>query len=272
MSQSLSLRQRAASASGDHARAVAEVLERLNDAAVGHRLHPGPLDRHLALRELIDVGEDQLALPTGVAGVDDLGDVLSGEEFLELVETVFGFLDRLEAKFLGNDRQGLEPPEAIELLVDVLGHLQFHQVAHRRGNHVFVVLKMVALFRNFAEGARQVGSHAGLFGDDQGLHNRGGRRYRPRRGFQALVLGNRFYRAARRRARPPAHARGRGQGKSKWRRGTGALQLNASGLRIKAFPAPAPASRQGRCRARAAARPWSRRSRRPCWRCGMSCP
>ena len=111
----------------------------------------------LRFRELIEVGEDQLALAPGVTGVDDVIDVLAREQLLERVEALLRILDRLEAEFFRNDRQRLEPPEAVFLLVDVLRHLELHEVTDGGRDDVFVVFVVVALLRNFAERAREIG-------------------------------------------------------------------------------------------------------------------
>jgi hypothetical protein len=66
--------------------------------------------------------------------------------------------------------QGLEAPEAVFLLVDVLRHLEFHQMADGRRDDVFVVFVVIALLGDFAEGAREVGRDGGLLGDDKRLH------------------------------------------------------------------------------------------------------
>ena len=114
-----------------HLLAVPQVPEGLLDAGRGHGLHPGALHRQLALGELVDVREDKFALAPGVAGIDDLVEVLAGQELLQVVEALLGGLDGLQLELLGNDRQHLQPPEAILLLVNVLGHQQLDQVADR---------------------------------------------------------------------------------------------------------------------------------------------
>ena len=53
-----------------HLLAVAQLAEGLLDRAAGHRGQPQPLHGLLRLGRLVDVGEDQLALAAGVAGVD----------------------------------------------------------------------------------------------------------------------------------------------------------------------------------------------------------
>jgi hypothetical protein len=72
------------------------VLEGLGDALVGHRGIHSALHRLFALRELVYISEDQLALAAGVAGVDDARDVLAGEEFFQLAEAVLALGQGLE--------------------------------------------------------------------------------------------------------------------------------------------------------------------------------
>jgi hypothetical protein len=116
---------------------------------------------------LIEVGEDQLALASGVAGIDDGADVFAGEEFFQRVEAIFGVLDGLEAKFLGNDGEGLQPLEAVFLLIYILRHCQLHEVAECVRYDKLVVFVMVACLGNFPEGAREVGRNGRFLGDDK---------------------------------------------------------------------------------------------------------
>ena len=90
-----------------------------------------------------------------------------------MVEALLGVLDRLQAEFLRDDGQRLQPPEAVLFLVDVLGHQEFHEVPDRRGDHILVVFEVVALLGDLAQGAREIGGHGRLFGDDEGLHEEG---------------------------------------------------------------------------------------------------
>ena len=69
--QSASERERAACSSERMLVAVAQALEALADRRLGHRVQPQPLDGQLRAGLLVEVGEDQLALAAGVAGVDD---------------------------------------------------------------------------------------------------------------------------------------------------------------------------------------------------------
>ena len=91
-------------------------------------------------------------------GDDDGVDVFAGEEFFEGVVALLGVLDGFELKFLRDDREGFEAPETVFLLVDILGHEEFDDVADGRRDHVFVVLVVVAFLGDFTEGAGKIGS------------------------------------------------------------------------------------------------------------------
>ena len=150
-----------------HLRFIAQMSEGVADGLRRHRLQPEAFHRVLVLRQHAKVIEDQFALAAGVAGVDDLFDVLAGDQLLQRPENVFGPVDRLKLEFFGNDRQRFEPPEAVFFLVDVLRHEQFRDMTHRRRDDVLVVLVVPALLRHFSQSAREVGSHAGLLGNDE---------------------------------------------------------------------------------------------------------
>jgi hypothetical protein len=151
----------------EHLTAGPELGEGRADALDRHGLHPRALHRQFALGKLIQVGEDQLALASGVAGVDDLGEVGAVEEFLQRVEALLAVLDRFQAELLRHDGQGLQAPETVLFLVDVLRHLELHQVAERVRDDVAIVLVVIAFFGDFAEGAREISGHRGLLGDDK---------------------------------------------------------------------------------------------------------
>ena len=78
--QSASERERAASSSRAKSSARAQVAERRADRRVRHRGEPQPLDGLLRAGLLERPGEDQLALAAGVAGVDDVVDVVALEQ------------------------------------------------------------------------------------------------------------------------------------------------------------------------------------------------
>ena len=59
-----------------------KVVEGFGDGGVRHARQPEALAGQFALRELVDVVEDEFTFATGIAGVDDRADVGAVEEFL----------------------------------------------------------------------------------------------------------------------------------------------------------------------------------------------
>jgi hypothetical protein len=107
------------------------------------------------------------SLAAGVTGVDHKLYVLAGQQLLQLVKTVLRGLDRLQLELLRDDRQRVQPPEAVLLLVDVLGHLQLDDVAHGGGDDVVVIFKVVPLLGDLAERARQIHRNRWFLRDDE---------------------------------------------------------------------------------------------------------
>ena len=84
MSQSLSLRERAASARPVISAPSRRRLESLRESPAASSICiQARFTGMLALRELVEIVENQLALAAGVAGVDDFVDVLASDQFLE---------------------------------------------------------------------------------------------------------------------------------------------------------------------------------------------
>ena len=156
-----------------HLGAVAQALKAFADRLRRHRLEPEALDRMLVLRQLAEVGENQFAFAAGVAGVDDFVDVFARDQLLERGEFAFRILARFELKFFRDDRQGLEPPEAVFLFVDVLRHEELDDMADGGGDDILVVLEVVAVLGDFAERARDVRGDARFFGNDEGFGHEG---------------------------------------------------------------------------------------------------
>ncbi len=122
----------------------AQPLEAVANGCGGHRLQPQPADGLGRLRELHDVAEDELALPPGVAGVDELADVLALEELQQRLETVLVLLDGLQREPRRDRRQvGEGPLAALHLLL--FGHPDLEQVADCRRQHVAVALEVVVV-------------------------------------------------------------------------------------------------------------------------------
>jgi hypothetical protein len=152
-----------------HLLARAQLLERLADRLLGHRGQPQPLDRLLDLGQVVEVGEDQLALAPGVAGVDDQLDLVVRHQLvdgLQLLRRALVVGDELE--LVRDDRQVGETP-LLELRVVGVGLGQADQMADRPGDHV-VVADQVRLVLRLREGSRQrrgqVARHGRLLCDD----------------------------------------------------------------------------------------------------------
>src|SRR2546430_4056385 len=154
-----------------HLGARAQLLEAALDRLLRHRADPEPVDRLVDPGELVDVGEDQLALTPGVAGVDDAVDVLALHQLVDLLELLLRLrVARLELELLGQDREVVHPP-ALELLVVGLGVFQPDEMADGEGDDSVVGLP-VAVLRGL-EGTRErvddVPRNGRLFGDDERL-------------------------------------------------------------------------------------------------------
>ena len=114
-------------------RAGAQVLEALPDRRVLHGRDPQTGEGLLASRHLIDQPEDELALPPGVAGVDQLGDVLSLHEVLQVLEGVLLALRQHIAEGLRQDGKVIILPFLITKVVPGCVH-RGHQMPHAPGN------------------------------------------------------------------------------------------------------------------------------------------
>ena len=156
-----------------HVAVLAELVVGGHDAPRGHGLHPEAAARLLAAARLHDVAEDQLALPPGVAGIDDIGDIAALEEAFEHIEPLGIPFDRLQLELVRQDRQALEIPPG--LLPVHLREGQFQEVPDGGGNDVRLVLEPVFFFLELAH-PRCLREHAGkvcgdgwLLGDDEGF-------------------------------------------------------------------------------------------------------
>ena len=133
-----------------------------------HRLQPQPLDRLLVLRVLHDVAEDEFAFTPRVAGVDERRHIFTFHEPQQQVQPLLAPFERRQAEARRDDRQVLERPFAA-LDVKLLGHHELEQVADRGRKHVLVAFEVVALAREAAERARDVGGDRRLLCDDEFL-------------------------------------------------------------------------------------------------------
>ena len=94
-----------------HLLAGPKLAEGVLDRLLRHRVQPEPLDGLVGLRGLVEVGEDELALAAGVAGVHDPLDLVVLDELVHGRELLLGLVVvRHELELLRDDRQvGVAP-------------------------------------------------------------------------------------------------------------------------------------------------------------------
>ena len=157
--QSASERDRAASSSSVELRRRAAARRTRSLIALGrHRGQPQPLDGLLRARLLVRPGEDQLALAPGVAGVDDLVDVVALEHARDdghLLARALVAHDELEA--VRHDRQIGHPPLLV-LGVVLVGLGELHEVADRPRDDVRVGLEVALVLGERARAGPRVRS------------------------------------------------------------------------------------------------------------------
>jgi hypothetical protein len=103
---------------------------------------------------LLDQPEDQLALAPGVARVDQVGDVLALGQLDHRVQARLGLVDRLQVEVRRDHGQVGEAPLAA-LDVELLGRLDFHQVADGARDDIPVVLEVLVVLVELASRRRE---------------------------------------------------------------------------------------------------------------------
>jgi hypothetical protein len=168
---------------GLHGLTGAEISPRFEDRVIRHRLHPQPFDRLGDLADFHDVAENKLTLPAGVAGVDDVADVLALGELEDLLEAGLGVWDGIEIELVRDGGQDSEVPWQF-LTVRPHRHPQLDEVADGRGDDGGFVLEenvaaravFVELAEHLGEDLAQVRHDARFFGNDECFsHGRKGR-------------------------------------------------------------------------------------------------
>ena len=174
--QSASERERAASSSRANSSAGRSDSSAAFIAALVIEFSHSRLTGLFGFRLLVEVGEDQLALAAGVAGVDDLLDVLAVELLGDHRHLLAGALvAHVELEAVGHDRQVRHPP-ALVLRVVRFRFGELHEVPHGPRHHVVGTLEeALALLERALQHARQVLAHGGLLGDQEGLRHGGQR-------------------------------------------------------------------------------------------------
>ncbi len=153
----------------------AQLRERRSDRLLGHRVQPQPLHGLVRAGLLVQVGEDQLAFPPGVAGVDDQVHVVAAELTLDHVHLLLGPLipdDELEA--LGDDRQIGHAP-FLELVVVFVRVSELDEMADGPRDDVIRALEIALRFGECArQNAHQVAPNRWLLCDDERLGHESG--------------------------------------------------------------------------------------------------
>ena len=155
--------------------AVHEMGEGLLETLVGHVVRPEPEDGLLAGRLHVDAPEDELALPSGVGGVDDRVHVVPRQEALHDFELLLRARQHVEAEAPGDHGQLLETPASGPAGVLLLGLGDVHEMAHGPGDDPFLALeKAVPSAVAHGENPRDLAGHGGFLGDDETLSHGSG--------------------------------------------------------------------------------------------------
>ena len=144
----------------------AQAVEAVADRLRRHRLQPEALDRLSDARVLDDVAEDQLALASRVAGVDEAAHIPSLHQPQQQVEPLLALLERRQLEVRRNHRQVFERPLAFLHLV-LVRNRELKQMADRGRQQIFFTLEVIALAHEATERARDVGGDRRLLCDDE---------------------------------------------------------------------------------------------------------
>ena len=116
-----------------HGAPIAQGVEPVPDRLVGERGDPEPQDRLPATRETVQVGEDELPLPTRVAGVDHLRHGRILHQPLDDAKLLARLVAHPDLEALRQDRQALQTPLLVLLAVGI-GRRQLRQMPERPRN------------------------------------------------------------------------------------------------------------------------------------------
>ena len=146
--------------------AGAQVGKTLPDRRILHRRNPEAGEGLGASGSLINQPEDQLALPPGVAGVDQLRHIGALHQGTENVELGGLFLGHHIAEGVGQDGKVLIPPLLVAVIVG--GRIrQPHQMPNAPGNEPTVALKIAIGPGCDTQGRRDTLCYTRFFADHQ---------------------------------------------------------------------------------------------------------
>ena len=151
-------------------RAGAYVPEALLNGFVGHGADPQAGDGLAAAAFLINIAEDQFALPPGVRSADDTVGLRSIHQPGNDVVLSLGCREHFQGDGLGQYGQGLVAP-ALVLGVQLVGFAQAHQVADGPGDDVCFADQAALAPLPAAQHPGNVLAHAGLLRHHQGFRH-----------------------------------------------------------------------------------------------------
>ena len=96
-----------------------EVVKALANGIILHRGNPKSFHRLLAVSQIVHRAEDQLTLPSSIAGVDNLGHILPAHQLLEDIKLILLSLGNAELEGAGNNWQILHPPLGVAGVVHI---------------------------------------------------------------------------------------------------------------------------------------------------------
>ena len=144
--------------------------EALGDGFVGHGGNPQPGDGLVAAAFLIDVAEDQLALPPRVRGADDVAGFAGAHQPADDFVLILRLRDDLQGDGLGEDGQRVHAPLLV-FFIQLVRLLEGDQMSHRPGDGVAVVEQAALAPGIAAQHPGDIPPHAGLLGNnDSGPH------------------------------------------------------------------------------------------------------
>ena len=143
-------------------RSVAEIVKAIKDSRILHGGDPEPLYALAAVVEIIRCAEDQLALAPGVAGVDDLANVLSVHEGVQCVHLLLLVPRHGVLPAIRQDGQVLPSPFA-ELLVVSVRIRKLRKMSEAPGDEVAAARKKAVPAFACAKNGGNAPCHGGLF-------------------------------------------------------------------------------------------------------------
>ena len=148
--------------------AVAQVFKALADCRILHRRNPEALHGFHAACQKIDGAENQLALASRVAGIDDFRHIRTAHQLRQQIQLLFLIAPDAVLPAFGNDGELFTAPSGIRLVIYLSGS-QFRQVAEAPGNEKISSFAITVPALVSAKDGRNGFGHRGLFGNHK-LH------------------------------------------------------------------------------------------------------